>query len=328
MLFIFCTQRSKKILLKISIVEVLSDKSVTISDKHVINSKSLLAALPKSINFPENGQIHHISNVEGLRVLVWNFDVFTPCSQASEDDFSFVDTLDRPFKYQSSPRPPSGDISMPYFTLKQGQSIFLDEAKLIFNETYFYPEVSESLRVDALRRSLVHHKYVVKTIKASKSTNHYCEFSGGGDIYVYAAKSPPLVFVSPEDAEEDEEEDAKCDESIHKVSPVSKGGSKLYALSIEAKKAYANSLKLKHQLWADMISLAVFNFMVAVDPYADICNRSTKQDLLQIDELTGYGVACAGDGLIGVYKLEMKFGNVTSLITKLEIGHRDRLLAA
>ena len=56
--------------------------------------KTLQAALFRSINFPDDGQIHHISNVEGLRILVWNFDVFTPCSQASEDDFAFVDTLD------------------------------------------------------------------------------------------------------------------------------------------------------------------------------------------------------------------------------------------
>ena len=32
--------------------------------------------------------------------------------------------------------------------------------------------------------------------------------------------------------------------------------------------------------------------------------------------------------MIGVYKLEMKFGDVTSFVTKLEIGYRDRLLAA
>ena len=66
--------------------------------------------------------------------------------------------------------------------------------------------------------------------------------------------------------------------------------------------------------------------MEAIDPDSD--NQFTKDDLLEIDELTGYGVACSRDGMIGVYKLEMKFGDVASFVTKLEIGYRDKLLAA
>ena len=184
---IFRTQRSKK-LLKISVVEILSDKHVvSLSDKHVVNSKSLQAALPTSINSLDNGQIVHISNVEGLRILVWNFDVFTRCSQASEDDFAFVDASDRYFKFQNSPCT-SAHISLPYIMLKQG----LDEAKLIFDESFIYPKVSKVLRVDVLCWSLEHYNYIVKTIiKSSKSTHHYCKFSGV-EISTYMQQNPHL----------------------------------------------------------------------------------------------------------------------------------------
>ena len=39
-------------------------------------------------------------------------------------------------------------------------------------------------------------------------------------------------------------------------------------------------------------------------------------------------MACAGDGMIGVYKLEFNFGKCTSFVTKLELGCRDRIVSA
>ena len=44
----------------------------------------------------------------------------------------------------------------------------------------------------------------------------------------------------------------------------------------------------------------------------------TKRDLFQLNEFTGYGLTCGGDGMVGMYKLEMNFDDeVTSFVTKL-----------
>ena len=39
-------------------------------------------------------------------------------------------------------------------------------------------------------------------------------------------------------------------------------------------------------------------------------------------------MACSGDGMVGAYKLEIKFGENTSFVTKIQLGYRDRLQAA
>ena len=55
----------------------------------------------------------------------------------------------------------------------------------------------------------------------------------------------------------------------------------------------------------------------------------TKRDLFQLNQFTGYGLACGGDGTVGMYKLEMKFDDeITSFVTKLNLATFDRLLAA
>ena len=39
-------------------------------------------------------------------------------------------------------------------------------------------------------------------------------------------------------------------------------------------------------------------------------------------------MACGGDESIGVYKLEMQFDQNTVIVTKIELGARERLTAA
>ena len=54
----------------------------------------------------------------------------------------------------------------------------------------------------------------------------------------------------------------------------------------------------------------------------------TKQNILDVEKLTGYGIACTGSGIIGVYKLEMEFNKSTRFVTKVEIDTRTRIPAA
>ena len=79
--------------------------------------------------------------------------------------------------------------------------------------------------------------------------------------------------------------------------------------------------KLKYQLWANMI-------VIAVKKFKDSLQLCTKEEILALKQLLGYGMVCGGDGSIGVYKLEMRFGQNTAIVTKIELGARERLTAA
>lgn len=77
-----------------------------------------------------------------------------------------------------------------------------------------------------------------------------------------------------------------------------------------------------------MVALAVGNFMAAIKPQSQSEKQFIKDDLLKLKQLTGYGVACSGDGMVGAYKLEMEFQKITSIVTKIELGYRERLNAS
>ena len=72
-----------------------------------------------------------------------------------------------------------------------------------------------------------------------------------------------------------------------------------------------------------MVVVAVTEFRKSV------CYLYTKKrDLLALSQLSGYGIACSGSGILGVYKLEMDLNtSETKFVTKLKIGHHDRTQA-
>ena len=47
-----------------------------------------------------------------------------------------------------------------------------------------FPDASENARLEALRISLHANQYNVKGWDGTKTVEHYCQFSGGGDIYI------------------------------------------------------------------------------------------------------------------------------------------------
>ena len=82
---------------------------------------------------------------------------------------------------------PKATVSLPYF-IQENQ---------ILNEGYVYPEVSEKIMQTALFKSLQANQYNVDICDSSKTINHFCRFSGGGDLYITGDNSSTLVFVSP-----------------------------------------------------------------------------------------------------------------------------------
>ena len=188
--------------------------------------------------------------------------------------------------------------------------------------------MAEDVQMDALFNSLKSHQYDGRRCKSTKSISHYYQFLGGGDIYIQSKNIGALVFISA--VEKTPDEGLSVGGGNKKGSLLAHGTSKLCSLSIEGKKGSISADKIKYQLWANLITRVIERFITSVDPPEgqSVNQLFTKDDLFKLKEFIGYGVACAGDGMVGVYKLEMKLGKPTSFITKLKLGSCERLLAA
>ena len=292
-----------------------------ISD-HIPDLPNLKEDLSEFITFPDDGEIQHICNLGDFSVLMWDFAVFTRCSSAKIENFRLTKVNNnKPFKL---PTPsPKVAVSLPFFTLDTLDSeVFADVDEQILNRLYSFPVATERQRQDFLYMSLKKHGYDVHLAESTKSLHHYCQFSEGGDFYVTKAVTPPLVIVSPtEVATITADQSTSISDMPSKLSPVSMGQSKLASLHIEAKQGAVDLDRLKYQLWADMIVGTVNKFVKSL-------KRFTIKDLVALEQLSGFGMACCGDGTFGVYKLEMVFGHSTVIVAKVELGARERLTTA
>ena len=206
------------------------------------------------------------------------------------------------------------EICLPFYLCGAGDEIFHNKETLDLKETFKFPIVSEKKRIAALHNSLTRNGYNAWTPDSTKQSHHFCQFSGGGDLYNTKEVSAPMVFVASEDSTVSENSlelsvpSASSEEPNDQISasPSTPGTSKLSALSIEAKRESVSVQKLKYQLWANMFCIAVTTFVESLSSF-------TKQDILQLQQVSGYGVGCSGDGILGVYKMEIKFGKRQNL---------------
>jgi len=298
------------------------------------------------------GKLDHTCTIDNMIVLMWDFQSCTQCSNASKRNFIGARMNERLFEF---PNAPKATTSLPFFIIDD-KDIFRDEANQIVKETYVYPEVTEKARQNALQKSLQAAQYNVYTSDSAKTTAHFCEFSGGGDLYIAGDNSSALVLVTLENDSPamDAGSSAINEDSLatnegssvtnqgsllvesaqgssspsmitrnKKKSPIHVGEAKLASLNFELKKDHFIIDKLKHQLWANMINVTVNNFVLS---FKD--TSMTKQYLIGLKQLTGYGIACTGDGIFGVFKLEMDLisGSI-SFITKVKLGSHDKIKA-
>ena len=323
----------KRYLLNINIIK--QGMEVRLKNRQ-IDFDLLKEVLESQLGTLPEGWIHPLCVIDNIRVLIWDFEEFTPCRNASASDFSFIDELKRVFDFTNAKLKPG--VGLNFFTLgRDKRHVFKDEELQTFKIEYTFPDATEEKRLNAFRAALCGAKFYVDSVKSTKSTHHFCEFSGGGDICVTAAKEtsvPPMVVVAPpDDTSEDppQTEDPTTSKDLSptkspshksaepKLSPLVNGN---LAMVIEGKKDHFDKTNLKNQLWANMIVVVVRRFIDAIESF-------DKTKLLNLELLTGYGMACAGDGTVGVYKLEIDMTNSEiKFITKLEIGTRPRVQAA
>ena len=268
--------------------------------RHVIDLEGLQEVLSGFIELPE-GELREMCTIEKVTILMWSFSEYVGCRSVGRYQFVYVNTEDRLYEFNEPCTKAS--ISLPFFVLEdKPSSVFYDEARQIVKESYWFPVVSEGRWRSALERSLQDHNYKVNIIYPNKTKYHFCQFSGGGDFYITNRSSLSVVLPN--------------------MYPTSLSESKPIYLNVEAKRQNTDIEDLQYQLWANM-------FLLAVQIFREYLSVITKQSLIKLEKLIGYGMVCSGDGVIGAYKVEIPLKEgVTKFITKLELGARDRIKAA
>ena len=151
---------------------------------------------------------------------------------------------------------------------------------------------------------------MVEKVNSTDVTQHYCQFSGGGDICIHGDNLETLVV--------DGDIDGITNDERLDLSPIHSGTS---TSTIEWKRGNFALRKLKHQLWANMITASIMKFISTI-PHLN------ERGILEVDTIIGYGMAYTGIGCIGFYELNMKFGGQTEIISKLDISQQPQQYAA
>ena len=70
-------------------------------------------------------------------------------------------------------------------------------------------------------------------------------------------------------------------------------------------------------------------YLIVVTQFEESLEKFNRQELLDLRRMTGYWVALSGDGIIGVYKLEMDLcEEKATIVDKFPIGRREMSFAA
>ena len=296
-----------------------------------ISTNSLFDFLNKSNKKlpPSNGTIEDKGRNGNLRIFVYKFhklDV-TPCSKASADDFIQCDDFEK--RIFSPDIKLIKNVGWSFFSLDSNPDLnleeyFVDAKGLHIRPLFKYrlPE-KEADRINCLYNALV-KDLSLKTMNITQivppgNTEHFCRFSGGGDILI-SKKTELMVISSLRDSNSSQQRD---DDSLYPSQPSPKEATEcISGFTVEGKKMEAKSYEsLKHQLFADVILNCVSNFMANVNEYSEAFIRS-------VDSVNGYGTAYTGTGLIGFYKVEIRFGHAVKMVTKLELNQYQRPTSA
>ena len=298
-LFIFETEKAQKILLRIL------PKMPRTPEFDV---QYLLQAVRRNYSVPDKGSACQVAEYDDCRVFVWVFEKATCCSEVKKNDVKITKSK----KIIEGEPTSGGKISYPYFTLKFGLEPHVNDT--------FPCDKLENDRLDAISTSLQQQGHIVHYF--GKIQSHYCEFTGGGDIYIENTVEGPLVFKSQQLPDDDEADDVNKSDDVN-LSPTNSGTAQL---SIEGKRGIVAVSAVIGQLWANMMLICVHRFVQSCDP--ELEKGFNKEDLISIQQLTGYGIFCSGDGTIGAYELEITFNGKNTMIEKVKPTTYNRIRAA
>ena len=68
--------------------------------------------------------------------------------------------------------------------------------------------------------------------------------------------------------------------------------------------------------------------VASVAKFIDKMQKYDEMSIVTVDRITGYGIVYTGFGVVGFFKLEMKFGEQTKVIMKCELQQQPQQYAA
>ncbi|XP_065882461.1 uncharacterized protein [Dysidea avara] len=315
-LFVMSTSKPRKVWLQIK-----RDQE-RIHSKMIIDPNHLLSELdPDIIPVDDDGSILEI-NSKSLKIFVYLFGRLTKCSDASASNFDGVLSVEDTSPAMQFSKTLNRNVGWSYFSLVEDPEYDLQNdfsgdisgTNLNLHFGYTFPIAKESKRRNCLLENIKSYysskgkDITVMLVDAITQTQGYCQFSGGGDILIHSNTLSTLVIKNTI-----EQKDIS--------GPVKSGSSSTTTLNIEVKNDCTNIEKLKYQLYANIVSASVSRFVEKLESFSE-------NDLCDVKEITGYGIAYTNHGEVGFFKIVMKFHEQTTITTKIPIASRTRPTAA
>jgi len=251
-----------------------------------------------------------------LRVYVLKFDNTQPCSEVFETDVNVYEQP--PYKMDISTGV-KRNVGWSFFSLISQASYdvrkHFDESGRLKQPFIYLDPDTEKERMDPLLQTIREHYNLTvadsgiksKIVSGQGDRLMYCEFTGGGDIYLQR-NGKSLVICNTR------EEDLSLS-PVHETESVS-------SLVIEGK-LLSKKRTLTHQLIANTI-------LCCVEQFVNGCKNKEHNEtfLKKMMTLSGYGVPYTGEGYVGFYKLTMEFNKQTTFRAIVEPGIYDRSTSA
>ena len=265
----------------------------------LVNKRIVVRIEPQHLSLQDSvSELYQVSMIKDIRIFIAKFKNTIRCSDA--DLSHFVGThLDegtynitnmqeeiRPFSDNLDER----GLGWHFFSL--GDPLATATNSLASLDAF----VPESERIQSLRTSLskgikIGEKILKCSVYDLNDQQHYCQFSGGGDIFFNMHEEVAVVCTNPITLDEID------------GSPTAHADNILTGSLFEGKKIEAESIdSLKYQLMANMIILCM---KVLVD------KLTLKTMDLKATTISCYGIACTGAGTFGFMKLAINFDNQT-----------------
>lgn len=202
-------------------------------DSVKLDIKDLNKLISNTEKVPDQGTILDKGYIWKYRILIYQFTNTIRCSDASDTSvellFTENDIITPPIKINRN-------VAWSFYGLDQTEGLddFVCKEKAILKSDFIYPEPDmEHDRMECLEKAISCY-YDIKQnseVKGKRVINpglmqNYCQFSGGGDIHIYA--NPPGTFLIINQLSEDEKKDLS-------VSPID--DSTMLSYVIEGKKA-------------------------------------------------------------------------------------------
>ena len=206
---------------------------------------------------------------------------------------------------------------MVIFSLKEDYDLKEDfasvEEGVLKGDYTFRRPLTEDDRVETLYRTILNYYKLkkenpdiqIRRISNPGITDHYCQFIGGGDIFLEKPGESLVIYSGPDLSKDVTLSPTEDTETIS-------------CLTIEGKKSDFTDESLLNQLIANTILTCITTFLKN-------CNQKYNASFIKdVTQISGYGVSYTGIESVGFYKLEIKFDKPIQFQAKFPLAEHQK----